>query len=123
MIANYQPSRQELVVQYRLEFDIDSGGGFSFPCDENGNVDEDLNPDAKTNLEYCLTHPEKFVNYCVIRKNERYYTEPATGTCSCGKDIVLNPYYMGACDCPYCGKWYNAWGQELLPPEQWGKEW
>ena len=123
MIANYQPSRQKLVVQYRLEFDTDNSGGFSFPCDENGIVVSDLNKDAKENLKHCLAHPEEFVAYNKVRRHEYSYTEPAKGTCSCGAEIDLSPTYMGACECSNCGKWYNAWGQELLPPDRWGEEW
>jgi hypothetical protein len=29
---------------------------------------------------------------------------------------------MGANECPHCGQWYNVFGQELLPPDQWEED-
>lgn len=44
--------------------------------------------------------------------------DPAHGTCSCGREVFLWDQYQGACECE-CGKWYNLFGQELVPPEYW----
>ena len=52
-------------------------------------------------------------------------TEPATGVCECGHRIALWDEYMGACECPHCGRWYNLFGQELNHPDTWrnGDDW
>ncbi len=42
------------------------------------------------------------------------------GKCKCGEEVTLiclPPLY--ACECPNCGQYYNACGQELKRPEQW----
>ena len=45
--------------------------------------------------------------------------DPPTGTCNCGHKIELYDRYLGACECPYCGQWWNLFGQELKNPEHW----
>lgn len=39
--------------------------------------------------------------------------------------IDLWDEYLGACECPNCGRWYNIMGQELNPPSTWrdGDDW
>lgn len=112
--------KTEHVVEYNLNFDIDSSGGYSFPCDENGNITEDMHPVAWENLKYCQEHPELYHRY--IHKREYDIKEPNTGICHCGEKFWLGNEYMGACSCPNCGRWYNIWGQELLPPDQWEED-
>lgn len=61
----------------------------------------------------------------VILRREMYFDgfreRPcAIGECKCGAEVPLMDQYMGACECPGCGQWYNLSGQELLPPEEWG---
>lgn len=53
------------------------------------------------------------------------YREPNSGVCHCGHRIELYNEYLGACECPYCGQWWNIFGQELKPVEQWkdGDDW
>lgn len=48
-----------------------------------------------------------------------------TGECECGETVTLYNQYLGACECPKCGRWYNIWGQELNPPHTWssGDDW
>ncbi len=55
----------------------------------------------------------------VVNEFQRIYTKPAVGRCECGAEVELRNQYMGACECSGCGRWYNLFGQELLPPEQW----
>ena len=106
---------------YSLLFYVDKSGGFSFPCDSNGNVFIDKMTDcAIENYNYCLKHPEKFpYAYKEIEYTWRWIKEPDYGICDCGERIELINQYMGACQCPKCGQWYNLFGQELLPPEKW----
>lgn len=106
------------ITEYSLEYFVDETGGYSFPCDENGNVLE-MGPEALKNLEQCRQHPEKFIRPGHIRKDVHSYVEPAVGICSCGEDVILEDEYMGACQCGKCGQWYNLFGQELLPPGLW----
>lgn len=121
MIRNFKRGEYETRVTYELTFYRDRSGGYAFPCDENGKVPESLNDAAKKNLAWCLEHPEKFpYGFNEIVKHKREYRLPNKGTCSCGQEIELTNDYMGACQCPKCGQWYNTSGQELLPPDQWG---
>ena len=36
--------------------------------------------------------------------------------------VYLYDRYRAACQCPKCGRWYNLFGQELLPPEMWEED-
>jgi len=128
MIDNFK--RGELVEQetYEVRFYRDASGGFAFPCDKNGNliVTENTNPAAIENYHWCLENPDKFTYYFNrIFKNKRSWREPNTGTCHCGQKMELVNEYMGACECPKCGQWYNLFGQELNPVETWsdGDDW
>lgn len=93
------------------------GCGFTFSCKENG--EPIFTMDAqKINFNYCLKHPEMFQDLGVQERIYEY-TEPAKGICHCGNEILLINEYLGACECPECGQWYNLFGQELLPPTHW----
>ena len=124
MIKNLIRSHIETQVRYELSFWNNSkGGGYGFPCDENGNLNkETMCEEAIQNYEYCLAHPEEFDVFNKVEKMENSYREPASGTCHCGEKVFLQDEYMGACQCPNCGQWYNLCGQELLPPEEWEED-
>ena len=127
MIKDYKPSEIEEIVEYELVFYVERGGGLGFPCDENGNVDRSkLMEPAIKNLDYALSHPEDYpYAWNEIEKNTRRYRNPASGICKCGERIDLYNEYMGACECPCCGQWWNLFGQELNNPETWsrGEDW
>ena len=106
-------------VWYELAFDDGRNNGFAFPCDENGNVMLEDRPYARKNYEECLKHPERFVRFNKVTEHRQTYREPDEGICSCGNTVVLANQYMGACQCEKCGRWYNLFGQSLLPPEYW----
>lgn len=98
----------------------DDTSGFSFACDERGNLFMGkLTQGALENLEYCKIHEGEFAPP-FVKKHRLRYTEPAIGLCKCGAEIVLEDQYMGACECPECGQWYNIFGQELRSPREWG---
>lgn len=106
---------------YELLFYVDRNGGLAFPCNADGMVIwRDMSDAAIANYRYALEHPEEYP-YCFnkIHKYVRRYVEPANGICDCGARVYLTNEYMGACQCPRCGQWYNLFGQELLPPEEW----
>ena len=120
MIKDFQRSHVETNVSYSIHFDIDENRGYTFPYDEHGAVDiKSLPEPAQNNYNHCLEHPEEFIHYKRLSKDERSYRVPASGTCKCGNQIYLTGNYMGASECPHCGQWYNVFGQELLPPDQW----
>lgn len=121
MIANYVPRERKVITRYTLVFDDGTNNGFSFPCDEHGKP-IDLTPAAQANLSRCLEHPEHFARFNQVIAQKQYFTEPARGTCACGKEIELFDQYLGACECPHCGRWYNLFGQNLLPPNQWEED-
>ena len=119
MIQNYTPSQYREVIEYSKVFDDGRRNGFSFPCDENGTVLNDLNPDALKNYAWCLENPDRFVRFNKVIKESWAVRDDAHGTCHCGNEVYLCDEYYGACQCDKCGQWYNLFGQELLPPEDW----
>ncbi len=121
MIKDYKPS--EYIEEKHKVVVFDSGypeyAGFMFHKDKDGNVRLD-NDAQRENYQHCLEHPEKFTRFNKeIEMTDRYHTAPA-GTCKCGAHIELHDQYHGSCSCPKCGQWYNLFGQELLPPVDWG---
>ena len=121
MIKDYKPSFVEEITEYRLAFNTEPGCGLSFPCDKDGNVDlSQMEAPAVKNYNYALQHPEKYpAGWKVVEKTERRYRNPATGICNCGERIELTDSYLGACDCPRCGQWWNLSGQELKDVSRW----
>lgn len=108
-------------VDYSIEFDYrdNSGGGFTFPCDINGNPLFDKMPDvAQENYKHCINDTKRFYSP-YIKKHTYHWVEPAIGECVCGEQVMLENQYMGACQCPKCGQWYNIYGQSLIPPKYW----
>lgn len=107
-------------ITYSLEFDYkdDPSGGFTFPCNRQGEILKDKMPQtAIDNYHKCLKDNRLTSPY--IRTYKNHWVEPAVGECVCGEEIVLENQYMGACQCPRCGQWYNIYGQSLIPPEYW----
>lgn len=127
MIKDFVRRRTIETTDYILCFYYkDWGCGFGFPCNKNGIVDVDkLEPAGRKNYEWCISNPQEFEYFAVVDKNIRRYHENASGVCSCGNRIELWDQYMGACECPHCGKWYNLFGQELNHPDTWkdGDDW
>lgn len=119
MLKNYTPSKRERKYYYELVFDDGCGNGFAFPCDENGKPLASMNTYAHANYKYCMEHPERFARFNKVIKQE--YTDyiDAHGICHCGNEVYLHNSYYGACQCEKCGQWYNLFGQEVLPPDEW----
>lgn len=120
MLKNIIPSEWKTDVYYELVFDDGHNNGYGFPCDKSGNL-FDMQDCARENLEWAKAHPEKFKRFGVVVTYKNRYREPAHGTCSCGREVVLEDIYCGACECE-CGRWYNLYGQELLAPEFWEED-
>ena len=96
------------------------GCGFSFDCYPDGSVLES-NPAQLENFAFAIAHPEKFQDLGVTTKVYEHVV-PAHGTCRCGETVYLVDQYLGACECPRCGQWYNLFGQELIAPEMWEED-
>lgn len=127
MIKDYKEPWVEEIVECEIVFYSEPGGGYAFPADENGNVLFDqMGEPARKNYEWALQHPEKFpYRFNKLDKCTRRYRNPASGICHCGERIDLRDEYLGACECPCCGQWWNLFGQELNNPETWseGDDW
>jgi hypothetical protein len=111
--------KRETITEYSLNFYLDPTGGFSFPCDEKGNITEALAPEGIENLKFCREHPEKFYRPGYVEKRQYTIKNRNIGICNCGVKFEMYEQYLGSCQCPRCGQWYNLWGQELLPPDRW----
>lgn len=115
-------------IDYELCFYVEPGGGSAFPCDEHGNVLFDkMQEPAVRNYRRCLElGPDHFpVAFNKVERIVRRWREPSSGICECGKRIELFNEYLGASECPYCGRWHNLFGQLLNNPETWsrGDDW
>lgn len=109
----------ETTIGFRRVFDDGYGNGFWFGVDENGALLPDTPKAAIDNLEWCLEHPKKFIRFNVIITEKSRYRNPDYGICRCGERVDMVNEYMGACECPRCGQWYNLYGQELKSPDLW----
>ena len=120
MLKNMTKAERCVNTEYYYDFEYEyNASGFRFPCSREGHIYiEDLTEDGYHNLMHCLSHIDDFV-WHGIREVETVYTEPAKGECSCGNLVELWNQYHGACQCERCGRWYNLFGQELIPPEYW----
>lgn len=115
-------------IEYGREFEWRDtpGAGFSFPCDEHGEIiREGMAPPGLANLEACLSG-----QFDVIDKGVKDWSRtvwlPAVGRCStCGAEVVLDHHFTNECTAIHprsgkvCGALYNGCGQELAPRSQW----
>ena len=108
-------------ISYKLEFPFHgnfSNGGYSFPCDKHGNLLTSKMPNPIGMLEgylTCLKNPEDYGKGVIIEYTNNYIVE-RWGKCICGSSFEMVNTYMGACQCPFCGRWYNLFGQEIKDP-------
>ena len=115
-----QKRKKVRVETYGLAFDYrgDSSGGFSFECNEQGEVFTDqMSEAALDNLRMCLAGDHDVVPQGV-RTYAHTYIEPTIGLCDCGEKVYLERF-TNTCK---CGRDYNSFGQLLAPREQWGEE-
>ena len=122
MIEIINPRHTEEIVDYRIEFTDEDGNGCSFPCDENGNLLPFATDAAEKNYNNSLAHPEMFAIYNEFKTYRREFIVPAVARCHCGSKVMLENQYMSACECPECERWYNLFGQELIDPEGWERD-
>jgi hypothetical protein len=98
-----------------FEYADDPNAGFSFTCDEDGNVDAStLQPAGYANLVVCLTG--NVGRHTVIAKGVvktvRSYRESSLLRCDCGDELYLHDPLDNLCT---CGRCYNMSGQKVLP--------
>lgn len=120
MLKNYIPIERKEETFYRRDFQRigePDGCGFSFESDRYGNLTGRIEAQNE-NFRFVQSHPEMFRDLGAVL-HRCSYTEPAHGTCECGEEVFLFDQYMGACECHGCGRWYNLFGYELLPPDDW----
>lgn len=119
MLKNIIPRHPVEIEERSIDFTNEAGGGMRFDCDEDG-TPKFQGEAARFNYEYAIAHPDLYhAEYNVVKRWKRTIIEPAHGTCPCGETVYLTDEYIGACQCPRCGRWYNLYGQELIPPEYW----
>ncbi len=106
---------------YRLAFDDADipGSGYSFPCDKDGRVlwESVSCPDiARKNLAVCKAHPERWTADSRDGRVVQIIRRVRYGVCPyCGRRV----YFGGSSTECECGQWYNVFGQEIKPPENW----
>lgn len=116
--------RQREYVEYftfshEYEYRGGTGAGFSFSCNEDGSLLEDMTEKGKENYRKCQDGTHDVV-YLGIKNRSHHYWEPAVIECRCGAEIELHDSWLNTCD--DCGCDFNGSGQELAPREQWGEE-
>lgn len=110
----------EQITERRLEFRYlnDPNSGFTFACDEAGNVNEKLSPAARQNYLDCVNGVHD-VGKGFIQCTMRTVVHPTIIECYCGNELALSSSWANVCS---CGIEFNGSGQELAPREQWGEE-
>lgn len=125
IVKTISERHKEVDVTYERFFQgigMTEGSGYAFSCDEEGNlIVDEYYETRKKNMEFCIAHPEKYIDKGIV-KDEHHYTENAKALCSCGETMELYNEYMGACECPNCGQWYNLFGQALNKPQYWEED-
>jgi hypothetical protein len=102
---------------YTIEVDRigEPGCGFSFDCDQHGNV-----KDGKRRHQISkLKEKSNLYHYRGVVAHKTRWTQHAIGRCACGEAVELSAFTN---TCSQCGRDYNMSGQELAPRSQWGEE-
>lgn len=114
MLTIIEKSKTVHVEKYQISFvDVnDSGSGYGFECDKNGNLFPFKYPEGQKSYDYCMANPDKMRAEGTLDYSYDY-RESAKGKCECGRIIDLEGDSMGECDCE-CGRVYTIFGQELI---------
>ena len=124
MIEIIKEAGFEYITEKSLDFFNEDGAVcLGFPVDDNGEVI--ITPESKENYEYGVSKSEAGLWTKRLTTCTRRFRTNAVARCHCGEEIELYDEYLGACECPNCGRWYNIFGQELENPEEWeeGEDW
>lgn len=117
MLEVISEPRFERVHCYELHFPTSVSGGFSFPCDENGNVLE-LNPYAEANYQKCISGEITTIKPAHVVSFVRVNRIPKVCKCTCGHPIEMDIDSEGLVYCG-CGSTYNGAGQSIRPRSEW----
>lgn len=109
--------KETAIVRRNFIYRDDPNAGFAFDTDERGNPVFGTK-EAEKSYRYCLAHPELFKDLGNETEIHTFF-EDALVRCECGKEITVAPRYYGADECPFCGRWHNLFGDQLLPPDEW----
>lgn len=113
---NFKPAERIHVTEYAQYYKTSEYGGYSYPCDKDGNIfRSELQDAGRASLAECESG---IYGEPTFETNTYTYLEPATGTCHCGEDMVLYDD-VDANDCPKCGQVWSCFGQEYAPRDQW----
>lgn len=120
MPAYIQRAYTEEIVHYSHGFTWRDGrGGYSFDCDESGNV-EHKNDAAKDNYLKCLDGTYDVVNEGIERYVSSYRHRAIIKCRGCKNGEVSLANFTNTCG--DCGADYNMSGQRLSPRQFWGEE-
>lgn len=118
-IISHIQEKEETSYYIFYEWAEELDAGFMFPCNQDGDIDfNSMSQEALDNYEKCESGEYEVV-YHGLRRSVNTYREPAVGECSCGKEVVLE---SNTNQCKSCGSYYNAIGQQLSDPSNWGEE-
>jgi hypothetical protein len=108
-------------TEYSLDFEnAEGGGGFTFPCSEDGEVDmSELQEAAIANLNGCLSGEIPTKGPGQIVSSTYQYAIAGSGICACGRKVWLYDTDCNQCE---CGVEYFSNGDPMAPREQWGEE-
>ena len=104
---------------YERDFLRKDGGGFSFPCDNDGRPEPPANPAAAENLRKCLAGEFPGLEDKGVRHWTHRQRIPMLIRCDCNRELELTDCMTNRCE---CGTFYNGSGQRLAHPSQWGEE-
>lgn len=120
-VGIFQKRQTIHVERYGLDYEYRSepntGNGYSFPCDKEGNVlVDEMAPESLDTLEKCRNGEYDVVCKGVVDYSHDY-RQPALLRCYCNQTVELHNPLTNECDC--CGRLYNMSGQLLNPRSQW----
>lgn len=117
MLETIKESYSEIIREYYLTFQTDRYGGYSFPCDKDGNV-VDLNPSAMANYQKCISGDIATIQTPFVDYFDRVYRRPKVCKCDCGYKLEMECDSEGLVYC-HCGKCYNSSGASIRPRSEW----
>ena len=110
----------EIIWNYTRDFLDASGGGFSFDCNEDGEIDfSKLTECGLANYQACVNGSFPSYKDKGVTEFTRRYRHPAVIRCSCGTEVTLGNFTN---TCGSCYADYNNSGSQLVDRKLWGEE-
>ena len=117
MLKEIRASYVETMEEFSLYCQTHDSGGFSFPCDKDGNI-SDLSPEALINYLKCISGEVSTMHPPRVVRNSWTYQHPRLCECECGDELPMDCDSEGLVYC-HCGKCYNSAGQSIRPRSEW----